>query len=413
MQLVGGDADLGAQPVLEAVGEAGRDVDHHARRIDLAQEARRGGVRIGDDRVGVMRAVALDVSDRLVERSDDLDADDRGQVFLAPVGLGRGDEVRAGHAIQQGERGRIAAHLDALLCEHRADRRQEPGRHVGMHEQRLGSVARAQLLRLGVVDDGQRHRQIGRRVDIDVAVAVEVLQHRYPGLARDALDQPLAAARNDEVDRFGRGDQQAHRGPVGGADELHRIGRQAGLGERIAHQRRQRQVRLQRLRAAAQDAGVAALDRQRRGLDRHVRPALVDHREHADRHPHAADPDAARLLAQAGDLADRIGHHRDLRAALRHGLYRCGVELQAVEHRHGETGAGAGVEVDPVRFDEAGRALSQPPRQRHERGVARRDGGGGQGPAGGAGLHAHVGNAGLKIGGGHLADCFRVGAARP
>ena len=236
------------------------------------------------------------------------------------------------------ERRRVAAHLDPLLREHRADRRQELRRHRRMHEQRLGGIAGAQLLRLGVVDDRQRHRQVGGGVDVDMAVAVEVLQHRHLGLAGDALDQALAAARDDEVDRLRRGDQEADRGPVGGADELHRVGRQAGLGERFAHQRRQRQVRLQRFRAAAQDAGVAALDGERRRLDRHVRPALVDHREDADRHPHPADPDAARLLAQAGDLADRIGHRRDLLAAEGDGLDRLGVELEAVDQRRVQAG---------------------------------------------------------------------------
>src|SRR5690242_268703 len=38
VQLVGGDADLGAEAVLEAVGEAGRRVHHHRARIDLAEE---------------------------------------------------------------------------------------------------------------------------------------------------------------------------------------------------------------------------------------------------------------------------------------------------------------------------------------------------------------------------------------
>src|SRR5512135_171518 len=63
MELVGGDADLGAQAVLEAVGEARGGVHHHRARVHLAQEGL--GVRpvLGDDRVGVLRAVARDVLD--------------------------------------------------------------------------------------------------------------------------------------------------------------------------------------------------------------------------------------------------------------------------------------------------------------------------------------------------------------
>src|SRR5207253_1920909 len=59
MELVGGDADLRAEAVLEAVGEARAGVDHHARGIDLAQEAHRTRVMRGEDGVRVVRAVAI------------------------------------------------------------------------------------------------------------------------------------------------------------------------------------------------------------------------------------------------------------------------------------------------------------------------------------------------------------------
>src|SRR3954471_17698909 len=41
VELVGADADLGAQPVFETVGKARAGVDHHAGRVHLAQEALR------------------------------------------------------------------------------------------------------------------------------------------------------------------------------------------------------------------------------------------------------------------------------------------------------------------------------------------------------------------------------------
>ena len=54
----GGDADLGAEAELAAVGELGRGVVQHDRGIDLFQEALRGRGVLGDDAVGVMRAIA-------------------------------------------------------------------------------------------------------------------------------------------------------------------------------------------------------------------------------------------------------------------------------------------------------------------------------------------------------------------
>src|SRR5918996_3094180 len=64
VQLVGGNADLGAQAVLVAVGEARRGVPYDGARIDLAQEALGAAAVLRDDRVGVLRAVLGDVRDR-------------------------------------------------------------------------------------------------------------------------------------------------------------------------------------------------------------------------------------------------------------------------------------------------------------------------------------------------------------
>src|SRR5437762_4445173 len=64
VQLAGGDADLGAEAELAAIGELGRGVVQHDRRIDLVEEFLCRGLVLGDDRVGVVRAVALDVLDR-------------------------------------------------------------------------------------------------------------------------------------------------------------------------------------------------------------------------------------------------------------------------------------------------------------------------------------------------------------
>ncbi len=131
-------------------------------------------------------------------------------------------------------------------------------------------------------------------------------------------------------------------------------------------------VARQRFRAAAQDAGVAALDRQRRGLDGHVRPALVDHREDADRHAHAADADAARLLAQVDDRADRIGHRGDLLAALGDGGDRRAVELEAIDERLGQAGFARRGHVAGIGRLEFARVVAQTPRQRAQGGIARR-----------------------------------------
>ena len=56
--------------------------------------------------------------------------------------------------------------------------------------------------------------------------------HRHLGLAADALDQALAAARDDHVHVLRHGDQGADGGAVGRVHDLDGVDRQAGRGDR-------------------------------------------------------------------------------------------------------------------------------------------------------------------------------------
>src|SRR6476659_5601203 len=64
VEAAGGDADLGAETELAAIGELRRGVVQHDRGIDLAQEFPRSSLVSAHDRVGVLRAVVADVLDR-------------------------------------------------------------------------------------------------------------------------------------------------------------------------------------------------------------------------------------------------------------------------------------------------------------------------------------------------------------
>ena len=75
MEAAGGDADLGAEAELTAVGELGRRVPHHDRAVDAGEELLGCGRIVGDDRVGMAGAVAGDMVDRAVEIVDDAEAD--------------------------------------------------------------------------------------------------------------------------------------------------------------------------------------------------------------------------------------------------------------------------------------------------------------------------------------------------
>src|SRR5690606_28850441 len=88
VHLAGGDADLGAEAELAAVRELRRGVVQHDRGIDLAQKALGRGLIGGDDGVGVVRAVALDMVDGAVEPIDHARGDDGVEIFGGPVLFG-------------------------------------------------------------------------------------------------------------------------------------------------------------------------------------------------------------------------------------------------------------------------------------------------------------------------------------
>ena len=136
------------------------------------------------------------------------------------------------------------------------------------------------------------HVEVGRRVDVHVAVAGEMLDDRHLGLGGDAANQPLAAARNRQVDVLGHRQKLADRRAIGRAHQLHGIGRQADFVGRLGQQLDDRLAGVHRFLAAAQDHGVARLDANRRRVGRHVRPRFVDEKHDAQRHADLVDPQA-------------------------------------------------------------------------------------------------------------------------
>src|SRR5262245_23919117 len=76
----GGNADLGAEAEFAAVGELRRGVVQHNGRVDLTQEFLRRRLVFSDDRVRMMRAVALDMGDGIVDAIDHARRDDRIEI---------------------------------------------------------------------------------------------------------------------------------------------------------------------------------------------------------------------------------------------------------------------------------------------------------------------------------------------
>ena len=214
-----------------------------------------------------------------------------------------------------------------------------------MHQQRLGRVADAHPLALAVDQNLLGHVEIGRRVDVHVAVAGEMFDDGHLGLGRHAANQPLAAARNRQVDVLRQRQKLAHRVAVGRAHQLHGVRRQADFLGRLGEQLDDRLARMDRFLAAAQDHRVARLDADRRRVGRHVGPRFVDEKHDAQRHADLVDPQTVRADRRPDQFADRLRQRRDFFQPLGHRLDPRRREPQPIDLGVGQPVAGRGREV--------------------------------------------------------------------
>ena len=216
-------------------------------------------------------------------------------------------------------------------------RRRGPGRNVGATARCTSSDSAALhtegrwVLALTTMRPG--HVEVGRLVDVDVAVAVAVDHVGHRGVLEDRRDQRRAAARDQAVDRGPLTHELDGRLAAGVLDEDQRVGRQAGLLVGLAQHPGDRDVRADGPGRAPQEGGVARLEAQAGGVAGDVRAVLVDDRHDAERHPHLADAQAVRAHPAGQHLAHRVGQRRHLAQAAGHRLDAAGVEPQAVDHR--------------------------------------------------------------------------------
>ena len=158
------DADLGAQTKLAAIGKARAGVGVHGRGIDRIQEALADIHVLGNDGLGMHGAVAVNVLDGLVLVRHDLHAHLERQILAAPVLLGRSNVIVAlgkPGSSARGAGGLVAVNQHAVVVQHGNDRGQEAIGHGAVHEQRLGGVAHAHALGLGIDDNVERLIKVG------------------------------------------------------------------------------------------------------------------------------------------------------------------------------------------------------------------------------------------------------------
>ena len=94
-----------------------------------------------------------------------------------------------------------------------------------MHQKRFRGVARRITLCLGVVGDGNSHVNVSVLVDVGVADAVKMVNHRHGGFCLKTRNQSFAAARNNHVDVFVGPNHFAHEIAISSGSDLHGFSR--------------------------------------------------------------------------------------------------------------------------------------------------------------------------------------------
>ena len=291
-------------------------------------------------------AEAVDVRDGLFKRIDRAHAEGQVEVLRAPVRLRR---RLAGHA------GRTKHRLCALVRADAHARRVQRLRRSGqrrprlfMHEQRLHGVAGRGVLRLGVHDDARGHLRVRVLVQVEVAHAVAVAQHRDARVVHDVAHKGVGAARDDEVDVLVEREHLAHV-LARGQQPRPAHGQARSLAGLLQHGVKRR-IGVHRLAPALEQHGVAALHAQPGNLHQRVRPGLEDDADHADGAAHAGEDQPVRQLRAQLLAADGVLHRRQRAQAREHvGKLRL-VKAQALSDRRGQLRRG--VKVQPVRRED-------------------------------------------------------------
>ena len=300
----------------------------------MAQGTRQNGI-------GMLGAVLTNMGNRLIEIGNNFHVQIQRQILI--VVLLRFHRLHLRRTVlQKGQGGRIGMQRHAALRHLFAQRRQEGIGDITVYQQRLGGIAGARALGLGVNDDLQRRCDLGGIVDENMAHADTAGDHRDGGLLAAQLMQACAAARDQHIDVFIHLQHFADQRAIRALDCLHRGSRQATLLQRLLNHFHRRGVGAPGLFTAAQNSRVAGLQAQRGDIDGHVRPRFINHADHSQRHATTFDTQAAIQQTAVNHLADRIRQATHLTHVIGDAAQARRRQRQAIEHRVAQT-VGTGV----------------------------------------------------------------------
>ena len=170
-------------------------------------------------------------------------------------------------------------------------------------------------------------------MNVHMTIADAGLDGGHHRVAYHRVDQPRSPARNHDIDEAAGLDQMRDAGAVVARQQLHGVDIAILDRQRVPKCLHQSGIGPGRRRAAAKQHRVARLQRQPEGVDRDVRPALVDDADDTERHPLLAQLKAVGQRAATQHLTDRVRQTRDLTQPRGDAVDAVRVQREPVEHR--------------------------------------------------------------------------------
>lgn len=214
-----------------------------------------------------------------------------------------------------------------------------------MDEKRFRRIAGREALGLRVVRNLHGHFKVDGFIDIGVADAVEVLDHRHRRLGHEARNEAFSASRNENVDIVAGADEFAHERAVGARNQLNGFCGKTGRAEAFCNDAGERAIAFKRLVAATQNDGVAGFESKGGGVHRHIGTGLIDHRDDAERYAHAADFNAGRHWTNFRNRSDGVGKLSNLNHAFRHPFENCLCDREAIDEGFAQAFSACGFKI--------------------------------------------------------------------
>ena len=156
MHAARGNANLSPKTKFTAIGKLRRSIVHDNGRVDLAQEAFGRSFVFGDNAVGVMRAMCLDMVDGLIKPFHHAASNDGIEIFELPVFIGGGHDARI-----RLQRCCITTHFTFFIKQHFDERREMGRRDCFVDKQSFSGPANTCAPQLGISNDGFGLFEIG------------------------------------------------------------------------------------------------------------------------------------------------------------------------------------------------------------------------------------------------------------